>query len=37
MDNTPFLGTGGVLGRTNEFLSDKPSVLLEEKELLLNR
>jgi len=27
----PILGTGGVMGRTNEFLSDKPSVLIGRK------
>jgi type I restriction enzyme S subunit len=29
--NFPILGTGGVIGRTNEFLSDKPSVLIGRK------
>ena len=27
----PIFGTGGVMGRTNEFLSDKPSVLIGRK------
>ena len=27
----PILGTGGIMGRTNEFLSDKPSVLIGRK------